>query len=340
MVKIPVALIGYGYWGPNLARNLAEIPEFDLRYIVDIQEKKLSRLKEKFPQVITSSDYSRLLTDPEVKSVVIATPVSTHYLLVKKFLLAGKDVLVEKPLALNTKQVREIEKILRQKKNVLLVGHTFLYSPPVIKMKEIIEKKILGDIFYIDSSRLNLGLFQPDVSVIWDLGPHDVSIIIYWLKEMPVAVSCVAQSYIRRQITEVAYLTLYWKNGRMAHIHLSWLAPGKLRRTVVIGSKKMAVYNDIEPTEKIKIYDQGVVKNPESFGEFQLTYRSGDILSPKVESQEPLKLECLDFLNCIKTRKSPKSDLTLGQQVVEVLAAAEKSVRQNGKAIKILYEKI
>jgi predicted dehydrogenase len=312
-----------------------EIPDFELRYVSDLSEKKLNQVKIRYPQVITTTNYKQILEDKQVKGVVVATPVTTHYPIIMDCLRHGKDVLVEKPLALTTQQADNIHKQIMKTKNVLLVSHTFLYSPPVIKMKEIINSGMLGEVFYIDSSRVNLGLLQPDVSVVWDLGPHDLSVILYWMDQMPVAVSCTGHAYIQPKIQEVAYVTLYWKSGIMAHIHLSWLAPAKLRRMVVIGSNKMVVYDDIEPTEKIKIFDKGVVKNPESFGEFQLTYRSGDIASPKVDSAEPLKMECLDFLKSIQTRVQPKSDITFGKKIVKLLQAAQESVNKNGAIIKI-----
>ena len=337
MDKINVGLIGYGYWGPNLARNISEIPEFNLKYISDLSESKQNIIKTKYPHVTVTRDYNQILNDKDIKAVVIATPISTHFPIIMDCLKHNKDILVEKPLSVNRKQSAKIKELVLKNKNILLVSHTFLYSPSVMKMKEIIDSKQLGDIFCIDSSRVNLGLLQPDVDVVWDLGPHDLSVILYWMQKMPAAVSCIGQAFIQPNIQEVAYITLYWSNKTIAHIHLSWLSPAKLRRMVVIGNKKMVVYDDIAPDEKIKIYDKGVgiVKEPESFGEFQLIYRSGDISSPKIESAEPLKLECLDFLNSIKTRKQPKSDVYFGEKIVKLLELADLSMKHKGKIIPV-----
>ncbi|MFH0807294.1 MAG: Gfo/Idh/MocA family oxidoreductase, partial [Elusimicrobiota bacterium] len=278
MIKIGV--IGYGYWGPNLVRNFHELQGSQVAYISDLQDKNLNSAKQKYKDTILTKNYLDILNDKSVDAVVIATPVSTHFKLIKEALEHDKDVLVEKPLCTCVEEAEKLIELSEKKKKIILVSHTFLYSPPVIEMKNIISKKTLGDIYYIDSSRVNLGLFQPDVSVIWDLAPHDVSIITYWLDSVPEAVSCQAQSFIRKNIHEVAYTSIFFENKTLAHLHTSWLAPCKLRRTVVIGSEKMAIYDDIEPVEKIKIYNKGVEKNPETFGEFQLSYRSGDILSP------------------------------------------------------------
>lgn len=332
---IKIAQIGYGYWGPNLARNFFELSGCSLKYICDLQEKNLRKAGEKYPSVKLTKNYEQILADNTIDAVVIATPVSTHFPLAKKFLEAGKHILVEKPLCASVEEAEKLMNISEKKKRIVLVSHTFLYSPPVIRMKELLDKKTLGRLFYIDSSRVNLGLFQPDVSVVWDLAPHDASIMIYWLSEIPQAVACHGKSYIRKEIFEVAYITLFFSKKIVAHLHISWLAPCKLRRTVLIGSKRMAVYDDIEPVEKIKIYNEGVVKNPETFGEFQLTYRSGDIISPHLPVVEPLKNECADFLESIEKNKKPKSDIAHGVSIVKVLAAAEESAKNRGKIVKI-----
>src|SRR3989339_427050 len=296
---IKIGIIGYGYWGPNLVRNFHELNDSQVAYISDLNEKNLASAKQKYKDAILTKNYLDLLNDKSVDGVVIATPVSTHFKLIKEALEHDKDVLVEKPLCTSVEEAEKLIALSQKKKKIVLVSHTFLYSPPVIEMKKLIGQKTLGDIYYIDSSRVNLGLFQPDVSVIWDLAPHDVSIISYWLDSTPEAVSCQAQSFIRKSIHEVAYTSIFFKNKTLAHLHTSWLAPCKLRRTVLIGSEKMAIYDDIEPVEKIKLYNKGVEKNPETFGEFQLSYRSGDILSPHIQAAEPLKIECMDFLNSI-----------------------------------------
>ncbi|OGS22580.1 MAG: hypothetical protein A2252_03105 [Elusimicrobia bacterium RIFOXYA2_FULL_39_19] len=332
---IQIGVIGYGYWGPNLARNFHEIQDCKLKYICDLNDKNLNNAKTRYSDTIVTKNHLDILQDKEINGIVVATPVSTHYKLVKEALEHYKDVLVEKPLCNSVEQAKELVELAKKRNRNILISHTFLYSPPVIEMKNILNRKHLGEVFYIDSSRVNLGLFQPDVSVIWDLAPHDVSIIAYWLDELPDHVSCHAQSFIRKDIHEVAYITLFFKSKVLAHIHTSWLAPSKLRRTVVIGSDRMVIYDDIDPAEKIKIFDKGVVRNPETFGEFQLSYRSGDIISPHLQAIEPLKAECCDFLDCIQKRKAPKSDAAFGLRVVKILAAAEASARQEGKIIKI-----
>ncbi len=333
---VNIAVVGYGYWGPNLARNFSEINECKLSIICDKNLKKLTQAKTRFHSAQMSDDYDKVLNNSKIQAIVIATPVSSHYNLAKKALEHGKHVLIEKPLCTSVDEANKLIEIAVKKKMVLMVGHTFLYSPPVLKVKEFIDKRAIGRVYYIDSSRVNLGLFQPDVSVIWDLAPHDVSILLYWVGKLPLNVRATGSSYVRKEIEEVAFITLEFANGIMAHVHVSWLAPSKLRRTVVVGSKKMVVYDDNEPVEKIKIYNRGVVKNPETFGEFQLTYRSGDIISPHLIVVEPLKAECNDFISCIKTGNVPVANAeTSALNVVKVLSAAEKSLRNNGQAVEI-----
>lgn len=332
---VNLAVVGYGYWGPNLVRNFNEISDCKLVYVCDLNDEKLRLVKAKYSHIRATKNYKEVVQDQEIDGVVLSTPVSTHFSLAKEALRNGKHVLVEKPLCTTVKDAEFLVNLVEQKKKILMVSHTFLYSPPVIKIKELISRKIVGKIYYIDSSRVNLGLFQPDVSVLWDLGPHDISIILYWLEQMPIEVACQGKSYVRKEIEEVAFITTYFPDGTAVHIHISWLAPCKLRRTVIVGSKRMIVYDDTEPVEKVKIYNQGVAKNPESFGEFQLTYRSGDIVSPHLEAVEPLKMECLDFIRAIETGEKTKSDGQNGLRIVKVLEAAEKSLKNKGALIKI-----
>jgi predicted dehydrogenase len=333
MVKI--GIIGYGYWGPNLVRNFNEIEACAIKTLCDKKASKLKELSKKYPAIKTTQDYKDILNDKEIDAVVIATPVSTHYSLAKEALMNGKHVFIEKPIAKSSAEAQELISLADKKKKKILVGHTFLYSPSVMKVKELLDKKEIGDIYYINSSRVNLGLFQPDVSVLWDLGPHDLSIILYWLNDRPVEVYATGSSYIQKNIEEVTFLTLKFKSGIMAHIHMSWLAPAKLRRTTIIGSEKMVIYDDTESVEKVKIYDQGVVKNPEDFGQFQLTYRAGDVISPHIDIVEPLRSECMDFINAIRNNTEPKSDARFGLEVVKIIEAAQQSMQSRGTAVKI-----
>lgn len=332
---IKIGIVGCGYWGPNLIRNFHEIDSCEVKYICDTRPEKLKGICKKYPSIKGITDYRDMLKDKEVNAIVLATPVSTHYQLAKKALLNDKHVLIEKPLATNIQEAKELIALAKKKKKILMVGHTFLYTPAVLKVKELIINKTVGDIYYIDSSRVNLGLFQPDVSVVWDLGPHDISIILYWLDEEPIEVHATGSSFIQKNINEVAFITLKFKSGVTAHIHISWLAPCKLRRTTVVGAKSMVVYDDTESVEKVKIYDQGVIKNPENYGEFQLTYRAGDVVSPRLDTIEPLQRECLDFISSIQTGKEPKSNSQFGLKVVKVLEYAERSIKNNGLGMKI-----
>jgi len=272
-----------------------------------------------------------VLRDPAIDAVYLATPVSTHYRLSKEALLAGKHVLVEKPIATTADEAEELAALSRARGLVLMVGHTFVFSPPVRKVKELIDGGTVGPIHYIDTSRVNLGLFQKDVSVLWDLAPHDVSIIMYWLDEAPLNVSARGRSYHDDNLEDVAFLTLEFPSGVLAHIQVSWLAPTKLRRTSVVGRNRMVVYDDLEPVEKVKVFDRGVERQPTTFGEFQLTYRSGDILSPALDPAEPLRIEVQHFVECALAGREPITGARAAADVVRVIQAAERSLRNAGR---------
>jgi predicted dehydrogenase len=278
-----------------------------------------------------------VLEHPAIDAIYLATPVSTHYPLARQALLAGKHVLLEKPLATSTEQAQELVSLAAERSLTLMVGHTFVFSPPVRKVKELLDAGLIGPIYYVETTRVNLGLFQKDVSVLWDLGPHDVSILIYWLGEVPIQVSARGRSYMGEALEDVAFLTLEFPSGILAQVQISWLAPSKLRRTSVVGRQRMIVYDDLEPVEKVKVYDRGVDRQPASFGEFQLTYRSGDILSPRVDTTEPLAIECAHFLECIQTGREPDTSPRTGVEVVRVIQAAERSLRSGG-APQAVYE--
>jgi predicted dehydrogenase len=329
--RVRVGAIGCGYWGPNVIRNLADLPGFDLVSVCDVDPARLELVAARYPSAHATADFEQLLGDRSLKAVYIGTPVSTHYEMVRRALLSGKHVLVEKPLAAQVEQAEALAHLAHQRGLTLMVGHTFVFSPPVRKVKQLIEAGNVGPIYYIETTRVNLGLFQKDVSVLWDLGPHDLSILMYWLDEVPVAVSARGRSFHGEAQEDVAFLTLEFASGILAQVQLSWLAPSKLRRTTIVGRQRMVVYDDLEPVEKVKVYDRGVERQPASFGEYQLTYRSGDILSPRLDTTEPLRLECAHFLDCIQSGREPETGPRSGVDVVRVIQAAEESLRLGGE---------
>lgn len=326
---VNAGVIGLGYWGPNLLRNLYANQRRGKLVMCDSDPVRLEKISLRYPDVSFTSDCQELFNDSSLDAIVIATNVSSHYPLAKKALLAGKHVFVEKPFAASIAEAQELVDLGRSKDLVTMVGHTFMFSPPVIKTKEIIDSGELGDIHFITSSRVNLGLHQKDVSVIWDLAPHDFSMLFYWLGEEPSRVSAFGHAYVLKGIPDVAFINLAFPSGAIGNVQLAWLAPSKLRRTVIVGSRKMLVYDDTEPIEKIKIYDKGVdIIEPESFGEYQLTYRTGDIVSPKLPTGEPLAAEMEEFLSCIETGNSPKSSGEEGLAVVRALELADASLKK------------
>jgi predicted dehydrogenase len=330
--SVTVGIIGCGYWGPNLLRNMGQLPLSRVKYCCDLDDARLSHMKSLYPQVTTTKRFQDLIEDDEVEAVAIATPVSTHYTIAKACLEGGKHVLVEKPLAASIVEAEDLNRIAQGQGLVLFAGHTFVYNAAVEKMKSLVEAGELGEIFYVTSTRVNLGLFQEDINVIWDLAPHDISILNYIFGREPVTVSTFARSYIRPGIEDVAFLVLQYPKGVVAHIHVSWLDPCKIRRTTLVGSKKMLVYDDTSALEKIRVYDKGVTIQPhyDTFGEFQLAYRFGDIIVPKINDVEPLKVECGHFVECIRNGKSPKSDGRAGLSVVKVVERACESAKLGG----------
>lgn len=329
--KIVVGVVGYGYWGPNLVRNYLASRRCTVKCVCDISEERLEQVADRYPVLYLTQDYDVLLNDKDLDAIIIATPISTHYSLAKQAILKKKHVFVEKPLASTSEEARELVKLADKHEVTLMVGHTFEYSPPVVKVKKLISEYELGEIYYISSSRVNLGLHQSDVSVIWDLAPHDFSIIFSWLEEEPTTVSTFGRGCIRPGVPDVAFINLRFPSGTIAQIQLSWLSPVKLRRTFVVGSKKMLLYDDTQPTEKVKVFDHGVkFADPQSFEEFQLSYRTGDVISPHLDSHEPLLIEANHFLECIVSGKKPKTDGQNGLRVVRALERAEDSLRSNG----------
>jgi predicted dehydrogenase len=332
-----LAVIGCGYWGPNLVRNFVQSNKVKELICCDLDQKRLDRMKNLYPSVKVLSDYKELLRNPDLDAVAIATPVKTHHPIAKDFLLNGKHVFIEKPLTHSHETALELVKLAEENKKVLMAGHTFEYTAAVNKVKEIIQSGELGKVLYISCIRVNLGLFQPDINVVWDLAPHDISIILYLMGEVPVSVNSQGKAHFNHEIEDVATTTLNFKNGLIAFIHNSWLDPNKIRRTTIVGSRKMLVYDDIEPQEKIKIYDKGVEVPPyyDTFADFQYSYRYGDIHSPRIEDYEPLKKECEHFITCIQKGMCPLSDGYSGLRVVSILEAACKSLKLSGKAIPI-----
>lgn len=329
---VSLAIVGLGYWGPNLVRCAVEADDVEVKGICDRDAIALAKLTRRYPNVGGTSDYTRLLDDPEIDAIVLATPISTHYELARQALLAGKHVMVEKPLAAESGQCLELIQLARERELIVMPGHTFLYSPPVIKVKELLDAGQLGDLYFGTSSRVNLGIHQSDVSVVRDLGPHDFSILLYWLGR-PEFVRAIGRASIVPGTLDVAFIDLGFPDGSLFHVELSWLAPAKLRRTVLVGSKNMIVYEDSGP-EQVRIFDRGVdFVEPQTFGEFQLSYRSGDVLTPHLAADEPLRLEVNDFVSSIRTGREPRSSPRLGVDVVQIIEAAEASLEYNSAPV-------
>jgi predicted dehydrogenase len=335
---IGIGVVGYGYWGPNLVRNFAEAPGARLVSVCDARAERLAEARRRYPFVQTTERYQELLADPSVDAVAIATPVSTHFELALEALRSGRHVLVEKPLASTSEQATElIDEALRQK-CVLMVDHTFVYTGAVRKIRELVVQGDLGDIYYYDSVRVNLGLFQHDVNVIWDLAVHDLSIMDFILPGKPVAVSATGISNIPGQPENVAYITLFFADNKIAHLHVNWLAPVKVRRTLIGGSERMIVYDDLEPSEKVKIYDKGVTLSASGEEVYQLlvSYRSGDMRAPKLDQTEGLQTEARHLIDCIANNKQPQTDGRAGLRVVAILEAAEKSMAARGGLVELV----
>lgn len=330
---VRVGIVGCGYWGPNLIRNFHDLPDAKVASICDLQEARLRSFARKFPAARLTAQYQDILKDPALDAVVIATPISTHYSLARAALRAGKHVLVEKPLTATAREGAALVKLARRVNKILMVGHTFEYNPAVLKIGELLKSGDMGKLFYIDSVRVNLGLYQSDgLNVIWDLAPHDISIILRWVGKTPRYVSAWGQCYIRKNVEDVAFIRLEFEGGVMAHMHLSWLAPAKMRRMTLVCDKKMAVYDDLESVEKIKIADQGAHIDFNS-RKTKIAYRLGDILSPRLDVDEPLARECAHFIDCILRNRKPETDGVQGLQVVRVLEAVSKSIQRGGTRV-------
>lgn len=334
---VNIGVIGCGYWGPNLIRNFNEISDCKVVKVCDLKPGRLKYIGHRYPHIGLTSDYKELLTDSNIDAVCVVTPVSTHYSLAKEALLAGKNVFVEKPLAYSVREAEELVDLARRENKTLMVGQIFEYSPALVKMKEIIQKGEIGELFYLDSLRINLGPPASEVNAIWDLAPHDLSIIFFLTEMEPKEISAFGNSYVRKGLEEMAYISIKFENHVIGHIHVSWLAPCKLRRTQVIGSKKVMVFDDTESVEKVKVFGEGIDTrvNADDFGEFQLTYRAGDVFSPHLDNREPLRIECEHFIECIRTGKRPRTDGISGLRVVKTLEAAQKSLQNDSRWIRV-----
>src|SRR5438105_561170 len=314
--RLRTAVVGLGYWGPNLVRNLHEVAGAEVSMVCDVDRDRLAVICDRYPAVRGTTRVEDVFADASIDAVAIATPVSTHAGLASRALEAGKHVFVEKPLAASSGEAERLIRLAASRGLVLMPGHTFLYSPPVNKIRDLIASGELGDIYFISTSRVNLGLHQPDVSVVWDLGPHDFSILRYWLGENPIRAAALSRGCILPETPDVAFINLEFPSGAIAHVELSWLAPSKLRRTAVVGSEKMIVYDDTSG-EPVRLFDSGVtLPNPDTFGEYQLSYRTGDIVSPRVDATEPLELEMKDFVDSVRSGGAPRSSAELGLDVV------------------------
>jgi len=334
---VKVGVVGCGYWGPNLVRNLRQAADCNLKLLCDVSEQRLRHMQRLYPDLQTTTEFDQILNDSEIEAVVIATPVRFHFQMAKAALLAGKHVFVEKPIARTVAESEELVALAEKLGLVLMVGHTFLFSPAVKRMKEIIAAGDIGPVQYISARRLNLGLFQKDINVAWDLAPHDISIILHLLEERPFSVCCQGNSHVTRGIEDVTMMYLNFAGNRCAFIQNSWLDPKKVRQMTVVGSRRMIVYDDTEPLEKIKIYDARVETPPhyDTFAEFTYSYHYGDAYVPYIKQDEPLKLECQHFVDCVRTGTTPITDGHLGLEVVRILEAAGLSLKSHGAAIEL-----
>jgi predicted dehydrogenase len=334
---VRIGVIGYGYWGPNLVRNFVETPDMHLVAVSDLRQDRLDLVQRRYPGVEVTKDCHEIINHPQIDAVAISTPVSTHFQLAMEALRAGKHVLVEKPMTATSEEAVRLIDEAERRNLVLMVDHTFVYTGAVRKIRELIDKRSLGEIYYYDSTRVNLGLFQQDVDVIWDLAVHDLSIMEYILGETPVEVSATGIGHVNGAAENIAYVTAFYESSLIAHLNVNWLSPVKIRRTMIGGSKRMIVYDDIETSEKVRVYDKGVVvKNgPESLYKLLVSYRSGDMHAPQIEVTEALRIEAQHFADCIMNGTTPLTDGYAGLRVVSVLEAATRSMKDHGRSVQL-----
>ena len=342
MSPTTVGVIGCGYWGPNLLRNFAENEAAGLRWMCDLDTKRLEVLGRRYPSARTTADCQQLFDDSQLDAVVIATPVGTHFNFARAALQAGKHVLLEKPLTANVAEAEELIELAERNGLTLMVDHTFIYTGAVRKIKELVKSGELGDLLYFDSVRINLGLFQRDINVVWDLAPHDLAIMDFIIDRQPSSVTATGSCHVEAGIANIAYVMLRFPGEFIAHFHFNWLSPVKIRRTLIAGSRRMVVYDDIEPTEKIRVYDKGVMVTRREDAEDQeaayrtlVSYRTGDVWVPKLDSTEALHYVCREFLNAIAEKRRPLTDGHSGLRVVRLLQAAQQSISEGGRPIEL-----
>lgn len=340
--NIKVGVIGCGYWGPNLLRNFADSEGAELRWICDLDTQRLAAMGRRYPAAEQTTHFKALLADPNLDAVVIATPVWTHFSFAEQALMAGKHVLVEKPLTASVAEASQLVELAERLGRTLMVDHTFVYTGAVRKIKELVDSGQLGELLYFDATRINLGLFQNDINVVWDLAPHDLSIMDFVIQREPKSVAAVGSCHVKEGIENIAYVILRFADEFMAHFHFNWLSPVKIRHTLLAGSRKMVVYDDIEPTEKVRVYDSGVsaVQNEnhrdrEEAYRTLVSYRTGDVWVPKLDSTEALRYVSQEFLASIREQRAPLTDGNAGLRVVRLLEAAQKSISNGGVAVKL-----
>ena len=337
MKYLKIAVIGYGYWGPNLVRNFINLENSTVSHVVDESPDRLEKVKKLYPSINATSSLTEILENPEIDCIIIATPISTHYDIAKKALEHNKHVLVEKPMTNSVKDAKELIELSKKVNKVLMVDHTYLYTDAIQKIKQLIDSDSLGEIQYIDSTRINLGLFQSDVNVLWDLATHDIAICSYLIKEKPISVQAIGKSHTSSDFEDIAYLTLHFKSKKIIHFNCSWISPVKIRYMLIGGNKKMIVFNDLETTEKVKIYDTKykTETNPKNDRQILADYRVGDIFIPKLTTREGLSSMVEDFVSAIIDKTKPISNYDIGLQVVKILEAAQRSITNQGKEVKI-----
>jgi predicted dehydrogenase len=334
---IRIGVIGYGYWGPNLVRNFSDLQTAKVTMVSDLRPERLAQVDRRYPGIRTTSDPDELIADPSVDAVIVATPVDYHYPLAMAALQAGKHVLVEKPLASSSEQAARLIDEAGRRRLVLMVDHTFVYTGAVQKIRELTHGGDLGDIYYYDSVRINLGLFQHDVNVLWDLAVHDLSIMDYVLQQQPTAVSATGLAHVQGRLENIAYMTMFFNGSLIAHVHVNWLAPVKIRRTLLGGSRRMVVFDDLEASEKVKVYDRGISVDPSPENVYQMLvgYRAGDMWAPKVAQVEALSAEAAHFVDCVANGATPLTDGEAGLRIVRLLEAASASMAAQGQLVRL-----
>src|SRR5262245_49577307 len=334
---VGIAVVGYGYWGPNLVRNFAETEGVMMRVCCDADPRRLELAQKRFPTLICATDFDEALRNPEINAIAIATPVHTHYELAKRAIKAGKHVLVEKPLTMRVYHAEELVMLAEKHGVALMVELGLVYSPPVLKMKELVAQGRLGKLYFIDSVRINLGLFQHDINVVWDLAPHDLSIVDFLLDRLPVSLSAFGSTHANHEIEDVAYFNLDYGDGLIANFHVNWLSPVKVRQMIIGGSERSLIYNDLEVNEKIKVFDRGIEVGAdlEQRRKLLISYRSGDVWSPNLATSEPLSRMTEHFVTCIKSGQQPISGGKIGLRIVKILDAAQRSIKSHNGRVNI-----